>query len=93
MEGEAFSAVSEESNPARALCIISISSTDDCRRGAYLKVFADFAASFSSLFFWAGGVPVRLDAPESSFWAAASPGLLVFDPRGAPNIDVGPRVG
>lgn len=36
----------------------------------YLNVFADFAASFSSfsLFsFCAGGVPVRLDAPESSF--------------------------
>ena len=36
----------------------------------HLNVFIDFAASFSSfsLFsFCAGGVPVRLDAPDSSF--------------------------
>ena len=65
-------------------------------RGSYLKVFILLAASFSSFSFFsfsAGGVPVRLDAPESSLFVAPIPGLPVLDPRGPLNIELGPKVG
>lgn len=66
---------------------------------AHLNAFVCLAAaSFSSLSFFsfcAGGVPVRLEAPESSPALAmllGPRGFRVLDPRG-PNIEGGPSVG
>lgn len=66
----------------------------------HLKAFVCLAAasfsSFSFFSFCAGGVPVRLEAPESS---AALPklggtrGFRVLEPRGPNIVEGGPRDG
>ena len=60
--------------------------------GVYLKAFFDVSlSSLSFLSFWAGGVPVRLDALESSP-ALPNSGLRVFEPRAPENMELGPNV-
>jgi len=75
--------------------ILDLANTHPRGFRSYLKAFC-FAASFSSfsfLSFCAGGVPVLLEAPESSppFPMLLGPKVLrVFEPLAA-NIDVGPK--